>query len=63
MTAPATAVAPGPVTVKVVAVRVAGFIALLKVAETRVLTGTATAPFSGTVERTVGAAEVVKVHT
>jgi hypothetical protein len=42
---------------------VAGFIARLKVAETRVLTGTAVAPFVGTVERTVGAAEVVKVHT
>jgi len=56
-------VTPGPVTVKVDWVMVAGFIARLKVAETRVLTGTAVAPFSGTVERTVGAAEVVKVQT
>ena len=66
MIVPATGVAPGPVTVKVVPLRVAGFMAWLNVAETRVLTGTAVAPLAGTVETTVGGvtdAAVVKVHT
>lgn len=62
MTVPATGVAPGPVTVNVVALIVAGFIASLNVAETRVLTGTAAAPLAGSVEITVGA-PVVKLHT
>ena len=62
MTTPATGVAPGPVKVNVAASIVAGFIASRNVAETRVLTGTALAPFAGTVEITVGA-PVVKLHT
>jgi hypothetical protein len=37
--------------------------ASLNVAETRVLTGTAVAPFTGTVETTVGGGAVVNVHT
>jgi hypothetical protein len=37
--------------------------ASLNVAETTVLTGTAEAPFAGTVETTVGAAAVVKLQT
>ena len=63
MMVPATGVAPGPVTVKVPALMVDAFIGALNVAETRVLTGTAAAPFTGTVETTVGGAAVVKVHT
>ena len=66
MTTPATGVAPGPVKVNVVPLIVAGFIAWLNVAETRVLTGTVVAPLAGTVETTVGGAAVaavVKVHT
>ena len=55
-------VEPGPVTVKVAALIVAGSIASLNVAETRVFTGTAVAPLAGTVEMTVGA-PVAKVHT
>ena len=42
---------------------VAASIVLLKVAVTVVLTATAEAPFAGTVETTVGATSVVKVHT
>ena len=63
MRVPATGVAPGPVTVKVAALIVAGFIASLNIAETGVLTGTAVAPLGGTVEITVGAAAVVNVQT
>jgi hypothetical protein len=63
VTVPATGVAPGPVTVNVAALIVAGFMALLKVAEIVVLTPTPVAPLTGTVETTVGAAAVVKVHT
>jgi len=63
VTAPATAVAPGPDTVKVVPVMVAAFIGTLNVAETRVLTGTAMAPFTGTVDITAGGGAVVNVHT
>jgi hypothetical protein len=37
--------------------------AVLNVAEIAVLTATAVAPMSGTVDTTVGAATVVKVHT
>jgi hypothetical protein len=62
VTAPVTGVAPGPVKVNAAALIVAGFIAALNVAETRVLTGTAVAPFAGTVETTVGGGAVVKVH-
>jgi hypothetical protein len=63
VTAPVTGVAPGPVRVNVIAPIVAGFMASLNVAETRVFTGTAVAPFAGTVETTVGGGAVVKVHT
>jgi hypothetical protein len=62
VTTPVTGVAPGPVKVNVAASIVAGFIASLNLAETRVLTGTAVAPFAGTVEITFGA-PVVKLHT
>ena len=54
--------APGPVTVKVAALIVAGFMASLNVAVTRVLTGTAVAPLVGNVEITVGAL-VLKLQT
>lgn len=63
MTVPATGVAPGPVTVKVAALMVAGSMAALNVAEIGVLTATALAKFAGIVETTVGAGAVVKVHT
>ena len=68
VTAPATAVAPGPVTVNVVPLIVAAFIAVLNVADTFWLMGAAVAPFAGIVERIVGAlafvvTPVVKVHT
>ena len=63
MTTPATGVAPGPVSVKVPALMVVGFMASLKVAEIVVLTATAVAPFTGIVEATVGGGAVVKVHT
>src|SRR5689334_22481684 len=51
-TVPATAVAPGPLTVKVVALIVEALIASLNEA---VMTATPTAPLAGLVERTVGA--------
>src|SRR4029077_16851975 len=60
---PPTGVSPGPVTVNVAAVIVAGFMASLNAAEIVVLTATAVAPFTGTVETTVGGAAVVRVHT
>jgi hypothetical protein len=41
---------------------VAGFMASLNVAEIVVLTATAVAPFTGTVETTVGGGAVVNVH-
>jgi hypothetical protein len=64
VTEPATAVAPGPVKVKVAAVIVAGSMARLNVAETTVLRATPVEVSAGIVETTVGATEpVVKVHT
>ena len=54
MTTPATGVAPGPVKVNVAASIVAGFIASRNVAETRVLTGTALAPFAQLASKVVG---------
>ena len=63
MTIPASGVAPGPVTVKVVPLMVAAFMASLNVAEIAVLTAAAVAPFTGMVEITVGDAPVVKVQT
>ena len=63
MTDPVTFVAPGPVTLKVVALIVVASIGTLKVAVTLVLSATPTAPFDGTVETTVGGAAVVKAHT
>jgi len=56
-------VAPGPVKVNVAALIVAGFMALLNVAEIAVLTATAVVPLAGTVETTVGGTAAVKVHT
>ena len=63
MTVPATGVIPGPVTLNVDPLMVAGFMGPLNVAETIVLTGTAVARFAGTVETTVGGGAVVNVHT
>jgi hypothetical protein len=57
-TAPATAVPPGPVTVKDVALMDAEFIAMLKVAPMVVLTTTPVAPFAGTVDTTEGTVTV-----
>ena len=47
----------------VVPLIVAGFIGALNVAEMSVFTATAGAPFTGTVETTLGGGAVVKVHT
>jgi hypothetical protein len=63
LTDPATAVAPGPVSLNVVALIVVASIGTLNVAVTVVLSATPTAPFKGTVETTVGGGAVVKVHT
>ena len=63
MTEPVTAVAPGPVSVKVVTLIVVASIGTLNVALTVVLSATLTAPFAGAVETTVGGGAVVKVHT
>jgi hypothetical protein len=60
---PATGVVPGPVSVKVAGLIVAGSIGTLNVAEIAVLMATLLAPFTGTVERTVGGGAVVKVQT
>ena len=54
MTVPATATAPGPVSVKEVLLIVMGFIASLKVADTLWLVGTPTALLTGFVEIIVG---------
>lgn len=55
VTCPATLAPPGPVTVNVDLLIVAGFIALLKVALTMVLLGqTATLPSAGVTDVTVG---------
>src|SRR5580704_13065494 len=59
---PATAVVPGPASVKVAALMVAAFMAALNVAETGELTNTPTAPLIGTVETTVGGGAVVNIH-
>jgi len=66
LTVPATAVVPGPVTVKVVAgdASVAQLIVSLKVALSTWLIGTPVAPFTGIVTITAGVGEIVeKVHT
>jgi hypothetical protein len=60
---PASGAVPGPVNVNVAALIVVGFIASLNMAEIAVLTATAVAPLTGTVEITVGGGAVVKVHT
>ena len=60
---PARGVAPGPVTVNVVALIVAGFMAPLNVAEIPVLMATAVAPFAGIVEITLAGGAVVKFQT
>ena len=54
---------PGPVKVNVVVLIVEASIGTLNVAERTTPSATATAPFSGTVERTVGGGAVVNVHT
>jgi hypothetical protein len=54
VTAPATAVPPGPVTVKLALVSEAGFMAMLKVALRPVLMATLVAPFAGVVDTTAG---------
>jgi hypothetical protein len=61
--APDTGVAPGPVRVNVAPLIVAAFMTSLNVAATNLLTATPAAPFTGTVEITVGGAAVVKAHT
>ena len=62
MTVPVTGVAPGPVTVKVVAVNVRESIPLLNAAVIFPLIGTAVAVFTGIVELTVGAVVSVVRH-
>jgi energy-converting hydrogenase Eha subunit B len=65
VTAPETAVLPGPVSVKVDEVIVAGFIAWLKVAVMAEAIATPVAPLAGVTDVTVGgtgAAAVVNVH-
>ena len=60
---PATGIAPGPVTLNVVAFIVAGFMTSLNVAEIPAFTATAVAPFAGIVEITVTSGVVVKFQT
>ena len=59
---PDTGVAPGPITMNVPDVIVAGSMAWLKMAEIGVLTANAVSPLAGIVETTVGGAAVVNVH-
>jgi hypothetical protein len=54
---------PAEERVKVVALRVAGFIALLKVAVSTWVIGTPVAPLTGEVATTTGWVAVVKVQT
>jgi hypothetical protein len=61
-TAPAIAVPPGPVSVKVELVIVAGLIAMLKVAVTVVLTTTSVAPWAGVTDTTPGMVTVSWPH-
>src|ERR1700693_2291063 len=68
VTVPVTGVVPGPVTVKVVVLMVAGFIACGKVAATSALGHTSVAPLGGVTETggdggRQGLAPVLKVHT
>ena len=62
MTVPATEVAPGPVTVKLATVIVAGSSASLKVAVTFALMVTSVAASAGVVELTVGAVVSRNAH-
>jgi hypothetical protein len=62
VTAPATAVPPGPVTVKLDEVIEEGFIAMLKVALIAVLIATAVAPLAGMVDTTDGTVTVSCPH-
>jgi len=62
VTAPATAVPPGPATVNDDAVIVEGFIAMLKVALIVVLIWTAVAPLAGMVDTTDGTVTVSCPH-
>src|SRR5580698_7638713 len=59
---PVTAVPPGPVTLKVAAVSVAGFIAVLKVAPIGVAMATLVAPLAGMVDTTVGPVATSSPH-
>ena len=59
---PGTAVAPGPVNVKVVAFNVVGFMASLKNTTTFWFSGTAVAPLAGITDVTKGIVPVVKVQ-
>jgi hypothetical protein len=66
VTTPVTLTPPGPVTVKLMGLIVAGFIASLKAAVSARLIGTLVLPVAGTVEMTVGgvgAGTVLKLHT
>ena len=63
VTAPATAVPPGPVTINVAVVMAAGFIGSLKVAEILWFSGTPVARFAGIVAVTLGMVPVVNVQT
>ena len=60
-TVPGTTTPPGAVSVNVVPLIVAGFIASLKVAATAWLVGTPVAPLTGFVETTEGAVAAVPV--
>src|SRR5580704_6034847 len=59
---PVTAVPPGPVTLNVAAVIVAGFIAVLKVALMVVVMATFVAPLAGMVDTTVGPVATSSPH-
>jgi hypothetical protein len=63
VTAPGTGVVPGPATVKVVALMVAGSIASLKVAVTVLLVATPAEPQMGMVAVTVGAGNLQPVQS
>jgi hypothetical protein len=59
---PATAVPPGPVTLKLATVSVAGFIAVLKVALMSVFKATFVAPLAGIVDTTAGPVTTSSPH-
>jgi hypothetical protein len=59
---PGTAAPPGPVTINVAEVSVAGFIAVLKIALMGVFTATFVAPLAGIVETTAGPVTTSSPH-